>query len=334
MWLCRPGTAGDPCAGRLGASAVAADGSRTVLTGGTVASPRFDCFYVYPTISGETGPNADLRVQDSETGIARLQASRFSQVCDVWAPMYRQVTLRALFKGDLAALDTAYRSLLGTWNDYLHNFNHGRPVIFIGHSQGAAMLIRLIANRVDPDPAVRARVVTAILAGGNVQVATGQRTGGSFRHMPLCSATGETGCVIAYSTFASQPPATAFFGRPGQGVSFMSLQLGKAGQQVACVNPAGLSGGSGVLQPYFPLGPSPANGGTSWVTYPDLYTASCHDAGGASWLQVDHVVTAGDSRPVITAWLGPAWGYHGDDVNVALGNLVDDVRAAEAHYGR
>lgn len=333
VWLCRPGIAGDPCAGRLGASALAADGSRTVVKGGAATSSRFDCFYVYPTISGEPGPNSDLRVQDSETGIARLQASRFSQVCDVWAPMYRQVTLRALVNGGLPALDTAYRSLLGTWNDYLRNFNHGRPVVFIGHSQGAAMLIRLIANQVDPAPTIRARVLMAIIAGGNVQVAAGQPTGGSFRYMPLCSSTGQTGCVIAYSTFPSEPPPAAFFGRPGQGVSLMSLQLRKAGQQVACVNPSALSGGQGVLEPYFPVPPSAANGGTTWVTYPGLYTASCHNADGASWLQVDHVATPGDNRPVISAWLGPAWGYHGDDVNVALGNLVDDVRAAEAHYG-
>jgi predicted esterase len=27
--------------------------------------------------------------------------------------------------------------------------NHGRPIIFIGHSQGAAMLIRLLQNKID-----------------------------------------------------------------------------------------------------------------------------------------------------------------------------------------
>ena len=334
VWLCRPGIADDPCTGRLDASSEAADGSRAVVRAGSAQSSGFDCFYVYPTVSGEAGPNADLQIQDSQTGVARLQASRFSQVCRMWAPMYRQVSVPALFKAGPPALDAAYRSLLGTWNDYLRNFNHGRGIIFIGHSQGAAMLIRLIASQVDSDPNLRSRVVVAIIAGGNVQVATGQLTGGSFRHVPLCSHGAETGCVIAYSSFPSEPPPSALFGRPGQGVSFMSGQLATSGQQVACVNPASLSGGAGVLEPYFPAQPSSENGYTGWVTYPGLYSATCREAGGADWLQVDHIGTSGDRRPVMSEPLGPAWGYHGADVNIALGNLVDDVRSAEAAYAK
>ena len=33
-----------------------------------------------------------------------------------------------------------------------------------------------------------------------------------------------------------------------------------------------------------------------------------------------------DTRPKATEPLGPAWGYHLLDVNIALGNLVDLVR--------
>lgn len=330
VWLCRPGGTSDPCAGELSATSISANGARTTLHAASAARSPFDCFYVYPTVSSEKGPNADLQVQAAETGVARIQAERFSQVCDVWAPMYRQVTVSALFTGGLPALNTAYQSLLGTWNDYLHNYNHGRPVIFIGHSQGAAMLIRLLANEVDPNPSLRARTVVAIIIGGNVQVRSGGGEGGSFQRLPLCTSGSSTGCVIAYSTFPSEPPAGAFFGRPGQGVSLQSLQTAKSGQQVACVNPAALGGGSGSLQPYYP---APAGTGTPWVTYPGLYTASCESAGGATWLQVNHAATAGDKRPVVSESLGPLWGYHVDDVQLALGNLVDDVKAEEAAFG-
>jgi hypothetical protein len=68
---------------------------------------------------------------------------------------------------------------------------------------------------------------------------------------------------------------------------------------------------------------------TPWVEYPDLYSASCQSAGGATWLQVDDVGTASDPRPRITETLGPTWGFHLYDVNLALGNLVGDVRAQE-----
>jgi hypothetical protein len=34
----------------------------------------------------------------------------------------------------------------------------------------------------------------------------------------------------------------------------------------------------------------------------------------------------------VTASFGPDWGYHLDDVNLALGNLVKDVKDEEAAY--
>jgi hypothetical protein len=312
---------------------VPAHGASTAQDAQASTDSAFDCFYVYPTVSTESSDNADLRVQAAEVNAAMAQASRFSTVCRVWAPMYRQVTLAALVKGagtDPQAIAIAYDSLLSAWRDYLAHDNHGRPIIFIGHSQGAAMLIRLLESQVDPDPAVQARTVVAILAGGNVTVPTGQTVGATFRHLPLCTATAETGCVIAYSTFPGQPPADSLFGRPGQGVSLQSGQTATEGLEVACVNPAAIAGGLGVtadLAPYFPARPPVT---TPWVTYPGLYSAGCHSAGGATWLQVSDLFVAG--RPVVSETLGAEWGYHIDDINLALGNLVDDVAAEEAAY--
>jgi hypothetical protein len=241
--------------------------------------------------------------------------------------MYRQVTVAALFTGGLAALNTAYDSLLSDWQYYLQHFNDGRPFVLIGHSQGAAMLIRLIADQIDPNPSLRQRLVTAILAGGNLQVPTGKDVGATFKNIPLCTSTSVAGCAIAYSTFGSQPPADALFGRPGSGVSLMSLQLSTTGEQVACVNPAAIGGATADLSPYFPQ-----SGSVPWVTYPHLYTASCESADGATWLQVNTVKTPGDTRPVVTDSLGPTWGYHGDDISLALGDLVTDVAALEAGH--
>ena len=36
--------------------------------------------------------------------------------------------------------------------------------------------------------------------------------------------------------------------------------------------------------------------------------------------------------PLVSETLGPAWGYHLDDINLALGNLVNDVRLQEQAY--
>ena len=66
----------------------------------------------------------------------------------------------------------------------------------------------------------------------------------------MCTSATQAGCAIAFSSYPSQPPADSVFGRPGQGVSLQSGQTAKAGQQVACVNPAALGGGTGDLDPY------------------------------------------------------------------------------------
>lgn len=327
VWLCRPGTSPDPCTAGLDATVQTASGSKSVQTATPATNSPYDCFYVYPTVSSEKGPNADLAVQPAETGVAEQQASRFSRVCRVWAPMYHQVTVSALISGGLPAINTAYGSLLSDWQYYLAHDNDGRPFILIGHSQGSAMLIRLIQQQIDPNPAVRSRLVTAILAGGNLQVPTGRTVGATFQHIPLCTSSATAGCAIAYSSFGSPPPADALFGRPGSGVSLLSLQLTSTGQQVACVNPASLAGGTAALSPYFRVG-----GAVPWVTYPDLYSASCRSAGGATWLQVTANKAKGDTRPEVTASLGPTWGFHVYDVNLALGNLVSDVSALETAF--
>jgi DUF3089 family protein len=54
---------------------------------------RFVCFYVYLTVSTEPGLNSDLTVRPAEVNVAMEQTALFSQVCDVWAPMYRQITV-------------------------------------------------------------------------------------------------------------------------------------------------------------------------------------------------------------------------------------------------
>jgi hypothetical protein len=341
VWLCKPGQAGDPCTYDSATTTVTAQGTTSVSTPSPAPSARkFDCFYVYPTSSTESGNNANLAVQPSEIDAAVAQASQFSQVCNVWAPMYRQATRAALTDGAVlrpSVIATAYDSVVSAWKDFLAHDDHGKPVVFIGHSQGAAMLIKLLRAQIDPSPALRRQMVSAIILGGNVQVPVGADVGGSFRHIPTCRSAAQTSCVIAYSSFGSQPPANSVFGRPGQGVSLQSGQTAGTGQEVACVNPATLSTQHGELQPLFPHVTTSVPGvrvTTPWVSFPDLYTAQCEQGDGASWLQVTATAAPGDPRPVVanSPALGPSWGYHLEDVNLALGNLLADVAREEAAF--
>lgn len=99
MRLCRPGIASDPCTSDLAATTVAASGTTTSESAPQLRRKPVDCSYVYPTVSSEPGLNSDVRVQAAEVAAAKEQASRFSSVCNVWAPMCRQRTLRSLAAG-------------------------------------------------------------------------------------------------------------------------------------------------------------------------------------------------------------------------------------------
>ena len=350
LWLCQPRQAPDPCAGNTAVSAVTASGAVSpAVPPSSAAASTFACFYVNPTTSvtqTATG-NTGLSVTQLETYIATEEAAPFSQVCDVWSPLYRSQTFPTVLKGLAgdenlmrSTFTVAYDSVLPAWQWFLAHTG-SKPIILIGDSQGAAILIHLISARLDHQPVLH-RLLVAILVGGNLQIPVGKTIGSTFTNVPLCTSATQAGCAIAFSSYASEPPANAVFGRPGQGTSLQSLQTAKAGQQVACVNPAALGGGTGDLSPYLltasQIGlkePVP----TRWVTYPGLYSATCEQDGGASWLQLTSLAGTSHTRPVVTgdivpgaADTGPAWGYHGYEYNLALGSLLGDVAGEEAAW--
>jgi Protein of unknown function (DUF3089) len=357
VWLCRPGQAADPCAAALAATTVTAAGTLKPATWPHSAmAAKFDCFYVHPTDSLAKTANTGLAPTRLDIYVAGEQAAPLSQVCDVWAPAYRSQTwtsVRNGLAGDAAVMRStftvAYDSVLPAWRWFLAH-SDGKPIILAGDSQGSAILIHLISAQLDHEPPVLRRLAVAVLVGGNLQVPVGKTVGATFTKVPLCTAGTETGCAIAFSSYPSRPPLDSVFGRPGQGTSLQSGQSAKAGQQVACVNPAALHGGTGDLDPYLLTAtqtvrlPGQATRltepvSTPWVTYPGLYSASCQHGGGATWLQVTSLAGTSRARPVVTddkvgqlGGSGPAWGYHGYEYWLTLGNLLRDVTGAEAAW--
>jgi hypothetical protein len=350
-WLCRPGQTPDPCQESRSTTVVSYVGGVRQESVGVLGKSRrpVDCFYVYPTVSEQEGPNANLTIEPQETQIAIDQASRFSEDCRVFAPMYPQLTLKAI-KGVVTKEDAlkAYSGVAEAFTQYLSRYNKGRGIVLIGHSQGALLLENLIKFQFDPNATLRKQLVSAILLGGNVLVPEGQLEGGSFQHEPLCTAANETGCVIAYSTFLKEPPANSFFGRP---TSPLLGETPPPGSEVACVNPTLLKqdGSTGSLLPYAPTTPFPGELGgglptptatTPWVSPQGVYQAQCKHENGATWLEPSFTATA--TMPVqedllahneaVEELIGPEWGLHLYDVNIALGNLVNTVTFQSFKY--
>lgn len=337
-WLCRPGRANDPCVGEPGSLRTLTVNAR----GRTVSSTprdlnalrsRIDCFYVYPTVSGQPGPNADLSEDPEIRGIAAQQAARFTPGCRMFAPIYRQFTVPAILGSEITppVARTAYASVKAAWREYLTRHNRGRGIVLIGHSQGTGHLAQLIAETFDRRPNLRKRLVSAVLVGGNVVVPKGRRTGGSFDRVPSCAKATDNGCVIAYSGFlADPPPEDALFGRLGGALTQPGFD--PATHEVMCVNPARLDGSRGALRPVYETAPFPGIYGpllpdfTGYraprVGFPGLYRAACAKAEGASWLRVVDVSGPADPRPRIGEPLGRTWGTHLTEVNDATGNLV------------
>lgn len=341
-WLCLPGRA-DACRSDQTATAVAAGGTTSVAPWRAAKAPKIDCFYVYPTVSLDRSANSDMVPGPEETGVVDQQLNRLASQCRLFAPMYRQVTITALRSvmtgAPMAGVDRelAYHDVRDAWTAYLRDHNRGRGVVLIGHSQGSGVLKRLLAEEIDDKP-VQRQLVLAILAGTNVLVPAGQVTGGDFKAIPLCTATGQRGCVVSWVSFRADapPPANSRFGRTSA-----------AGMKVACVNPAALGGGSGQAEAFFPAGrsglteqalPEWAKGtaiATRFVTLPGLITAECVDRDGAQYLALTTHPDTGGTRTatipgdvVVGGRILADWGLHLIDINAVMGNLVADVAAA------
>jgi hypothetical protein len=346
-WLCKPGERPNPCKGSMETTVFKPGGGETVKSPLPERGARkFDCFYVYPTVSEQPTANANKHIDPQQIAIAQYQAARYSLDCKVYAPVYRQATLAAIGDPDDVddgAFEKAYGDVLEAWKTYLRRFNDKRGVVLIGHSQGTGMLNQLLASEIERHKAQRKRLISAILLGGNVTVEKGRRLGGTFKRTPLCRSDKEVGCVIAYSTFNEPPPPDALFGRTDGPFAAVPEGADPSDYKVACTNPAALGGGSGKVKTIARSEPFPGTLGigitimyggpaptadTPWLVPEDRYTAKCDYTDGGSSLLISPIGDAQTLTPSPT----PGWGLHLLDANVALGNLVAIVAKQGRHY--
>lgn len=338
VWICKPGQADDLCAGTLeGTSNPPPGQAPQPLTYTRPEDPPVDCFYLYPTQSEQAPPNANL---DKDPPIRRVvvqQARMFSTVCDVYAPMYRQVPLDGDQTSYNPAVETAYQSAKSGFEDFLENYNGKRGFIMLGHSQGSAHVARLIDEIVDKDPELRKRFVGAIAPGANISVPIGEAVGGLFANVRACTEAGEYGCVTAFSTYNDVPGPTAAFSRVDFGYWIYPEPRPSAAQfEVMCTNPALLDGGDGTLLPLvnfdYLFSTPPTESPAPWGSQPDYYRGECKRQDGAHWLNLTKIDAPGDSRPDLGAAVASGSNYHVPEVNLTEGNLIEIARLQTESY--
>ena len=209
-------------------------------------------------------------------------------------------------------------------------------MVLIGHSQGTFHLTKLVSEQIDPKRNRRKQLLSAILLGGNVEVAKGKKIGGDFKHVGACRSASQLGCVIAFSTFDAPVPSDAIFGISAN-----------PNRDVLCTNPAALGGGSAKLDSDLPLG----------AVRPGDDHRRRHARGRGADPRRQHALvsssraaTAAPARrpttptscrspplggaPVLNPVPDATWGLHLVDANIALGDLVGVVGKETRAYLR
>jgi pimeloyl-ACP methyl ester carboxylesterase len=337
MWACRPDLEPNQCHQDMTATRMEPDGSRVPEPHTRAESPAFDCFYVYPTVLLSGAPQM---VDFSQAGIdivndpLQTQGARFSRICRMFAPLYRQVGLSG--GAPVAGSDRALglQDVRDAFAYYLANWNEGRKFVLIGHSQGTAMLTAMAQMDLDTEAAadVRARMISALLIGGSIQVPPDQAMGGTFQNIPICTTQGQAGCVIAYASYASDAP-------PGMNGIF-ARNSGET--KAACVDPKVISGNPGrfkgsyfqkrIANPTFgPNTPLPDDLETPFAVYRDLFSGACVEKDGAHYLEMT-IEPSGETDMRTPPWRNTAvegigFGLHLVDYHIPLEDLIDAVQA-------
>jgi hypothetical protein len=181
-------------------------------------------------------------------------------------------------------------------------------------------------------------MLSAVIAGFNVEVLEGKLVGGTFKKTPLCSRVGETGCVLAWTSFRADapPPEQSIFGRAAT-----------PGMTVGCTNPARLgSDGPAPLDSYWFTLPSLTNTAveTKWssegpaptpfLRTEGLATGACVHRGNVGYLAINVNADPKDKRtdtiPGDVVVLGqrlPGWGMHLADMNLVMGDVIRAIEA-------
>lgn len=171
------------------------------LRGETLDS-TVDVFFIHPTTYTETITATNASIDDdyvnAKTDYSTIlyQASVFNGSCRVFAPRYRQASIKMFFESDeekrKQAFQLAYGDIAAAFAYYMEHWNHGRPIIIAGHSQGAFIGEKLLKDFFEGKQLMK-QLVVAYLAGWSVPKEY-------YVSLKMCNDSLQTGCICSWRT--------------------------------------------------------------------------------------------------------------------------------------
>lgn len=131
-----------------------------------------------------------------------MEKGIYEENCRFFAPYYRQAGLNvyelpAEKREPYRAL--AYEDVEEAFTYYLKHYNHGRPIVLAGFSQGADMSIRLLKDCFD-DEKVNDLLVACYAIGWSVT----EEEMTQFPHLRFASGEDDTGVIVAFNSEAPE----------------------------------------------------------------------------------------------------------------------------------
>jgi pimeloyl-ACP methyl ester carboxylesterase len=260
----------------------------------------FDVFFMHPTtyMGMEDGYIVSLenkKVNTRTNGAVKRQASVFEKTCNIFAPRYRQGSIKTLEMSEKKRepyLQIGVDDMRNAFEYYLKHYNKGKPFILAGHSQGSFIIFSFLCqyrSMVDDK-----KLVALYLIGKTITRQDLKRL-----KFPLADTPEMTGAIITWNTI-------------GKGGKSPTLEPG-----ALCVNP--LSWTSSMEN-------QPASRNiyakiilkdSSTVEIPHFTSARIDKDGGL-------VIPAPAIEDKLSMGMGPAV-YHGYDYDFFYGNLVQNV---------
>lgn len=168
-----------------------------------------DMFYLYPTEYRRSAdgpvlaPITDPGMRTGAMAAYGRGGSTFSPYTNVYAPWYRQADA-------LVALNlppAQHRKLVGgvpthdalrAFKYFLRHFNHKRPFILAGHSQGSEITLNILTRYLGKHPKALKRMVAAYVIGYSVT----PKTLKANPHLKFAKNAHDTNVIVSYNTEA------------------------------------------------------------------------------------------------------------------------------------